>query len=300
MKLPFILLSLILAIISGCFTDSDDSDKDAPNIETISPDTLGITDSLLIVFDEDVDTAEIEIEKVVGDFSWLWKSEKKILIFGTNARFGQNYFSINKPVALKFRKITDKEGNITEESSSVILSFYPWYDDDFTDFSLAKADSLSSFSDYNKWVNGLSYEHTLISEGAIVGTGPKDGLVDFADYKVLIMETDDTLSVKLAYPASGDFSLTVMGPFPISSINDSLAVIEDLVKAYDLKNDDKVFKHIETSSKGVIAFTKKVESIVHNKILGERDAGAYIIRICQIELADYGFYKLHTKLGKLL
>ena len=164
----FVGLSFAPSALTGCDGEENASDGDSPNHIIKAPQSqgkyrYGITDTLTVEFDEDIDTAALDLDYTdTAGIGWRLVGRRKAQIYGTRSTFGVGHFPINSPFTVTLTGLRDLAGN---GHPSIDIGFLPyrWADRDFLDTTYDWFDSLYADSG---WIDGSRLSDTLIVEGA--------------------------------------------------------------------------------------------------------------------------------------
>ena len=107
MKKIWFVLPCLYTLWCGCFNDASDPDTDPPEIESMVPETLSVTDTLIIAFSEEIDTSDFEVNSSTVDLNYAFDGEKKLLIYGSETHFGMNHFTPDLALTLEFEDFKD-------------------------------------------------------------------------------------------------------------------------------------------------------------------------------------------------
>ncbi|MFC1586558.1 hypothetical protein ACFL5V_13505, partial [Fibrobacterota bacterium] len=104
------VLILLWLCVYGC-SNANGPDIDPPEVHSIVPDTLSVTDRAVITFNEHIDTAALEIDVIQGAFSYHFDGPSKLVITGSSSYFNLDYFDVNSPVEFRLMNFRDTESN---------------------------------------------------------------------------------------------------------------------------------------------------------------------------------------------
>jgi hypothetical protein len=253
-----------------------------------------VRDTLLVTFDEKIDTGKLEIQEISGKVQHRFTSEKKLEIFGENSSSGLPHFPIQSEVKFRLANLSDKEGNTQELLSPTELTFFPWYDNDAITPDFAFADTLRDASNLDNWKKGGAIKNPLTSEGLLQPEVKNDNF----DYKLIALKPLDTLSITLDCPRSNEFGITFYGPFSMENLERDIDSVKNAVyegnplfvnggECDDKSNQVKL-------SKIIIEFGHHTQKIDTSKEL------FYVIKVYAVKNIHYGFYKLTTHLSPRL
>lgn len=276
--------------LTGC--NSPETTDDTPPDHIIKVENtqgkyrFGVTDTLVIDFNEKIDTGALELEFDPDTFiKHRFADAGRLQVFGTEKSHGGAHFTVEMPaLTLTLANLRDRAGN---KSPEIVQTFYPypWLDKDYLDTSFTGYDSL--FSSDSEWADGSPMSDSLVTEGSL-DFNSNFRREDRQDFKIVKLEPPDTLKVRLTHAKNLSVRMQVAGPFAPETLDSVLADYDFKASFFD-----------STSGQGKLAHTFHADYSEHHRILGSPSApGIYVIRL-SIPADTEGFYRLGLRLRKL-
>lgn len=248
----------------------------------------GITDTIVIDFSERIDTAALDVtfDPEQGIRS-RFKSQTRLLLFGTASTSGSPHFAINLPFKLTLAGLKDLSGNgrpvITETFQP-----YAWVDRDFVETDYDGNDTLFG-ADSGLWIDGTPAADSLITEGRLDFNSNSD-FVDRQDFKLVRLVAPDTLKMTLTCPKGVNLRAQWAGPFVPATLDSVFR---------DFKFNLNSFFTDSTKSKGALSHVFNADYSKHDLELDSPAAvGIYILRL-SIPPDTETFYRLGLRRYKL-
>lgn len=295
---PAALLMALFLSLWGCDGEEASSDRTSPNHIVKAPKSqdkyrYGITDTIAVEFDEDIDTAALDLDFTdSAGIGWGFQGRRKALIHGTRKSLETRHFPVNTPFTLTMTGLRDPAGN---GHPSIDLPFLPyrWADRDFLDTTFDWYDTLYAES---TWIDGSPFTDTLLIEGAL-DYAQNFGRVDRYDFKVLRVAAPDTLSLFLTARKDMNVRLYVAGPFKPATF-DSLLRDYKFETAPTSGTGTKVFVKDSTGTQGRVSRQFATDLFDHKAVFDDYDApGLYVLRLGVSEGIE-GFYRLGAQVKR--
>lgn len=282
----------ILGWMTGC--DAEETSDSSPPDHIINQPLsqgkyrYGITDTIVVDFSERIDTAALDVsfEPDQGIRS-RFKSQTRLLIYGTGSTSGASHFAINLPFTATLAGLKDLRGN---GRPAIVESFQPyaWVDRDFVESDYDGNDTLFS-PDSGLWVDGTSMGDSMVTEGRLDFNSNTD-FVDRQDFKLIRLVAPDTLKMSLTCPKGVNMHAQWAGPF-------LPATLDSVFK--DFKFNLNSFFTDSTKAKGFLSHAFNADYSKHDLALNSPAAvGIYILRL-SIPPDTEAFYRLGMRRNKL-
>jgi hypothetical protein len=282
----------ILGWMTGC--DAEETSDSSPPDHIINQPLsqgkyrYGITDTIVIDFSERIDTAALDVSfKPDQGIRSRFKSQTRLLLFGTGSTSGTPHFAINLPFTVTLAGLKDLSGN---GRPAITESFQPyaWVDRDFVETAYDGNDTLFG-ADSALWVDGTSLADSLVTEGRLDFNSNSD-FVDRQDFKLIRLVAPDTVRMTLTCPKGVNLHAQWAGPFVP-------ATLDSVFK--DFKFNLNSFFTDSTKAKGSLSHSFNADYSKHDLVLNSPAAvGIYILRL-SIPPDTEAFYRLGLRRYKL-
>ena len=282
----------ILGWMTGC--DAEETSDSSPPDHIINRPMsqgkyrYGITDTIVVDFSERIDTAALDVSFEPEDgIHSRFKSQTRLLIFGSGSTSGTSHFAINLPFTVTLAGLKDQRGN---GRPAITESFQPyaWVDRDFVDTAYDGNDALFG-PDSGIWVDGTPMGDSIVTEGRLDFNSNSD-FVDRQDFKLIRLFAPDTLKMNLTCPKGVNMLAQWAGPF-------LPATLDSVFK--DFKFNLNSFFTDSTKARGNFSHSFNADYTKHDRILNSSAAvGIYILRL-SIPPDTEAFYRLGMRRYKL-
>jgi hypothetical protein len=276
--------------LSGCIKERQlDGDESPPDytIPKLSKAQgkwrFGVTDTIAIVFNENIDTAALDLSFLPPDsIGYRFDGADRLLIFGRRQDAGTRHFLVNSPFRLEMTGLRDLNGNDIGRADEDFAPYW-WADRDFLDSNFSGFDSL--FADDSTWADSSRMRSdTLVAEGRLDfnGNGNREDRQDFLLFK---LTPPDSLKVTVACPRNMNLRMQVAGPFSAHSQ-------DSILQFYSFPGGERTFYADTNRTKGTLAFQAYADFNKHFDLLDSSNVpGLYAVRL-SIPEDQEGFYRV--------